>query len=234
MNNMTRIAQIGAMLFLYSLIFSCKENCQQIVEDCLQYEKIFNKNHDTAYLVKSLNKAPIKAEACIDAYFTRGDIFFSINYLNWAKSDYYSALMLEPNNVYGLFRIGLLFQETEKFDSSIYYFQKAINRKTKGSFIVDEPNNKGILSNNDGKYDIQSTEIIFQQGISYYYNRNLKEAMINFNHCISHNYMLEDAYKYRGAIYAETNEIKKACYDFSQSKLLGNDDVDDLINKYCK
>lgn len=225
-------------VFLGSFIgFSCQ---QQSGDACYDFNKKYSKilnnevqKKDTAILLTTLDEIILNSHACIDAHLTRGDIYLSLKKIINAKKDYCSVLSINKDNVYALYKLGILFQLDDIYDSSEVYFKKAINIKANGNFVVDFPKTNNKLINDKSKYDVEYDELVFSLGMSYYYARNLKGALYCFDGCIRNRYMLSDAYFYRGAIYTEIGKIERACDDFWRAKILGNSDVIDYIKKYC-
>jgi hypothetical protein len=76
--------------------------------------------------------------------------------------------------------------------------------------------------------------LLYREGISFYYKKELQPAYDNFNFCIKNNYRLKESYLYRGSLFLETNQKEKACQDFFESKRLGNTEADKYIEQYCR
>ncbi len=93
---------------------------------------------------------------------------------------------------------------------------------------------KEELASNENKYDIESTELVYRQAVSYYYAKKLSAAFNGFEFCIQNKYRLDNSYLYRGAIYLTNKNDAKGCQDLFESKKLGNRDADDFIKKYCE
>lgn len=223
--------------FIHLALGSCgqkdKGNCQEFNE---QYAKIYSKSNgkpDTLTLMKALNEIIVNDRKCVDAYLTRGDIYFSIDQSSNAKNDFQQVLRLDTANVYALYQMGLLYQYEGLHDSSIYVLNKAIKIKTHGNMLIDYPQVTNELSTSDNKYDVESTEIIYRQGVNFYYKRNLELSKSYFNYCINSKYLLDKVYLYTGAISIELNDKKKACEYFLKAKDFGNIDALNYIEKYC-
>ena len=184
-------------------------------------------------LIKVLNEIILDDPKCIDAYLTKGDVYFSIVQISNAKNDFQKVLKMDTGNIYALYQMGLLYQYEDLHDSSIYVLNRAIKIKTHGNMLVDYPQVTNELSKSSNKYDIESDEIIYRQGVNFYYKRNLELSKNYFDYCINNKYLLEKAYLYRGAISVELNDIKKACEDFLKAKDYGNVDAQNYIGKYC-
>ena len=175
-------------LVLISILFtllSCQANNHQDV--CSQFRhnystaiKQMNNKMDTSKLIIILNKMATSNRLCKDIYLTRGDILLaSDGSIDLAKQDYQKCLILDSNNIYSLYKLGILYQLVDKYDSSIHYFQKALNKKSyKNTVITYHPNSN--LNDDISKYDIDYNNIIFGLGESQYYKGELRSAFINF------------------------------------------------------
>lgn len=114
---------------------------------------------DTAVLIRLLSDIIVKDSKCIDAYLTRGDLYFSSNKNTKAKGDYRRVAFLDTVNIYALYKLGLVFQDKDFYDSSIYFLQLAIKKKARGDFIVDYNQVNKELSTNESKYDVEAAEL---------------------------------------------------------------------------
>jgi tetratricopeptide (TPR) repeat protein len=224
------------VVFIFMTLTSCtqlkNERCYQFNK---KYPQVLEKSegkHDTSTLIQVLGDI-IKSDSCVDAYLTRGDLYYRINDLNKAKSDYKNALLLDTGNVYALYKLGLVFQDENIYDSSIYFFERGVNKKTHKGFLIDHGQGRGVLSADDAKYDVRSVELLYEQGLSHYYAKNLKSALNNFNFCIQNNFRIGECFLYRGAIFLEGGKKDQACKDFNEAKRFGDSDADSYINKYC-
>jgi tetratricopeptide (TPR) repeat protein len=190
------------------------------------------KNSDTSHLIEVLNNVISKDSLCVNALLTRGDIFFDIDSLNLAKQDYFKVLSLDSINVYSMYQLGQLFNVEEKYDSAIVFFQEAIDLKSNGNFILDRTNEK---IDPQAKYDIAANELMFSQGLSFYYKRRLNDALNDFTYCIVQKYKLDKSYLYRAAILIELKSDQgNACSDLYEAKKNGSKEADMYITKYCK
>jgi tetratricopeptide (TPR) repeat protein len=228
------------LLFLIGLLaftYSCRNREGKCDEFYAKYQAVvakMNGNKDTLTLIRTLDKIVLDNPKCVDALLTRGDLLFSIDSSFKAISNYKRALSVDTGNVYAAYRLGMAYELEEMYDSAIFFFQKAINRKSIGNGMMDYPDKLQGLSDDRSKYDIESTELMYRQGLCFYYKKDLQNAYDNFNFCILHYYMLEESYLYRGSLYFQTNQTKKGCNDFLEAKKLGNVQADAYLDKYCK
>lgn len=225
-------------LTLVSFSFSyCNQHenrtCEKIVE---KYSKIVESKdlQDTLGLMEILNTAIIKDTFCFNAYLMRAELKLKSGFKEQAIEDFLKASFLDTNNIYVLYKVGVLYQENEKDDLALFYLKKAIQKKTIGNAIIDRPINKNGVNSEINKYDIDATELLYREGVSFYYKKELQSAYDNFNFCIKNNYQLKESYLYRGSLFLETNQKGKACQDFFEAKRLGNNEADKFIEQYCR
>lgn len=191
-------------------------------------------NNDTVAMINRLDNILKRDPGCIDAILTKGDLYLALDSLGKAAEIFTGVSFSDTGNVYALYRLGIAYQLDEKNDAAVFAFQKAIKLKSHGGRAITDymqaANNITELS----KYDVNSAELMYRQGISYYYLRNLQAAYDNFNFCLSNNYLLDKVYLYRGSIYYETNQKKEACNDFSSAQRYGNPEANEYLNRYCQ
>ena len=225
------------MTFVFFLMTGCSQetnnNCSAFKKKYPDALRAVSGKADTTFLIRTLTDIITNDSFCIDPYLTRGDLFWYLDSTEQAKADYLKAISLSRNNVYAQYRMGLVYYYDDKFDSAIYYFQQAIDNKTHNGAVVDYPGYRERIGSDENKYDIPYVEIIYKQGISYYYKGAFKEARQNFSFCIERYYMLSDSYLYRGAILLEINDKKSACQDFENAKKNGNKLANEYLEKYC-
>jgi tetratricopeptide (TPR) repeat protein len=208
--------------------------CREFTENYpIAYEQ-FQHDNDTVKLLSLLNRIIINDGSCIDALLTRGDLLTTMGSDFQATKDYLSILSRNPQNTYALYRLGIIYQLRNSFDSSVKYFQKSIESKSIDSAVIDYKGGNKKLETTKSKYDLEYAEIVYQLAITYYYQRDLPSALEAFSYCIEKNYIMDKAYLYRAAIKIEMKKIEDACKDLSVAKKLGNVDSDELINQYCK
>jgi tetratricopeptide (TPR) repeat protein len=188
---------------------------------------------DTTLLLNVLGKILSKYPQCVDAYLIRGDLFFTNGNSKRAHFDYNTAILYDRNNVYAYYKLGLLCQEGESYDSSIYFLQTAINLKTDNGWIVDFHHLKKDVQTRSNEYDVTAVSLFYSHGISSYYRRSLTVAFKDFDFCIRSSYRVEKCYLFRGAIYEESNKHDSACNDFTMAKLYGNKEADGYLKRYC-
>lgn len=228
------VIYISLFFFIIGCANEGKDTCHEFNYRYSRLTADMGDQPDTLILLQALNGIIEKDPLCVDAYLIRGDINISLKKQLLAEYDYEKVLKIDSGNVYALYKMGLLLQYKELYDSSISFFNKAISVKTHGNFIIDYPKVSTELGTGKNKYDIIAVELLYRLGVSYYYRRNLQLALGCFNSCIDNKYVPELAYLYRGAIYIELNKPEKACDDFLQAKYYGNKDAVSYLAQYCK
>lgn len=231
------IALYPCFVLSFVLILGCSQDHQN---SCYEFNHKYSKlverqknQPDSLMLLESLKSIIEKNPTCLDAYLTRGDLNLLLdNYLQ-AKADFYKALRLDSLNVYALYKLGLIFQDEELYDSSQIVLNKAISTKTRGNFVIDYPNVGAEISTDKNKYDVLAMELLYRLGVSFYYQKNLSLALRYFNSCIENMYLPGKTYLFRGAVYFELNKVQEACEDFLQAKKYGNDEAVSYLKKYC-
>lgn len=210
-----------------------KERCQEFNDKYPKIIAISEDKPDTVVLINALNEIILDDVKCVDAYLTRADIYLSLDDVFSAKKDFREVLRIDTGNIYALYKLGELYQYEELFDSSIFYLNRAIEKKTHGRMVVDYHRIDERLNTSVNKYDVEIIYIYYSSGVSNYYKRNFELSKKYFDYCISHDYLLPQVFLYRGAIFIELNDKKKACEDFLNAKTYGNLRAQEYINKYC-
>jgi tetratricopeptide (TPR) repeat protein len=208
--------------------FNCKnltENYWETIEDY--------KPEKAREFILLLDKVIKESPRCKNAYALRGEILFSLQRYKEAKRDFLSLLKIDSNNVYAYFETGLIYELQTSFDSAIFFYEKAIQKKTQGTFIVDNNNEIERLYGKRG-FDVKYLSIKLRKGIANYFRGNLKAAINDLNYCIKKEYLLNQAYFYRGLIYISANQKEKACRDFKEAQANGNTEAHETFNKYCE
>jgi tetratricopeptide (TPR) repeat protein len=222
---------LSNFIFLILLFFSCRGNNGTACDEFYFLSKEKGRL-DTLEYLKMVSDFLKRESHCIDAFLTRADLLNNLDKPNEAKIDYLTVLKIDSINVYTFYKLGILLYQSQKYDSSIEMFQQAIDIKTKGDYFFDYTDSK---VSNMGRYDISAKEIIFQQGLVYYYQRSLSKALNNFNYCIYNNYNLADAFLYRAAISIESNgKINlNYCKDLEFAKLHGSIEATQYLKTHC-
>lgn len=224
---------IATIVLVSSLFFCCTNNsCELVREKVKRIWHDLETTNDTAKAVSMLNDIVSEKSKCVDALIARGDLMYLSEEYNVALSDYKRALLIDKKNVYPLYQLGIVYQELEKYDLSVMYFDSAASLKKIDSNLY--MNLKGIAKAESEKGDVDISEIYYRQGISLYYLHKREKAKWCFDFCILNNYEVGHAYWYRGAINAELNRVKEACADFEMAKFNGSGEVESYIDKYCR
>jgi len=147
----------------------------------------------------------------VKSLYNRGRAYEELGQFDQAMKDFKFVLKEDPNNVNALMSIGKdAFYRKSDFESSIYYFEKALKR------------------------DADNAVALTFKGKSHQRLGNLKEAMEDYNAAISVDKDYGDTYLSRGALRIFLKQRAKACADFRVAKGLGVKEADRVIAKYCK
>lgn len=227
------------LFLMASVLVSCAQNnsgdkCQNFNNEYPGFLKIMSARDDTMAMIKKLDEILLKDSYCIDAALTQGDLYLSLDSLNKAAKIFSRISLLDTSNVYALYRLGITYQLAGMNDVAVIAFQKAINLKSHASSAITDYMPAANGNTDLSKYDVTGVELMYRQGVSSYYQRNLQAAFDNFNFCISNNYLLETVYLYRGSVYYESNQKEEACQDFLEAKKRGNSEADEYLSKYCR
>ena len=80
----------------------------------------------------------------------------------------------------------------------------------------------------------EDVDFLVEKGSVHLRVNQLDEAIATFNKVISMNNQYAAAYRLLGYCQALQNNTKEACVNFAKAKELGDEVVDQLIEKYCK
>jgi hypothetical protein len=233
------------MKYIYIILFivtiqglSCKHDDKRICSNAiLRINKEAQKaksRTDSLSLLKELEETIKEQSNCIGLYYVKGKLLMSLNYLEESKAVYYKTLIFDTTSVFPFYQLGLIYQNENSYDSSIYFLSKALRKKTFGNAMIDFNKIEGLdESNSVGRYDVSSQEIIYELAISHYYRHSLLAAFKFFSDCIDKGYMRGNSYLYRGSVYLELGKKDKACSDFNSAKQERMVYAEAYLNKYC-
>jgi tetratricopeptide (TPR) repeat protein len=221
------------IIVIVSVLNSCKEvqnsNCGESLiqlEDRLRNKKTAADSLKTAHEYSSKRRN----SACLDVQLKLGDLFYILAHDSIALEHFHSVLKLQPQNQAAMLKISYVHFDTDKLDSSIFYLENIMKMKRREGFIVDKEEE---LSKYVKDYEVNSGEVAYSLGLSYYFKRDLDKALKNFSYCIQIKYKLPESYGYRGCIYLESNLESDACENLKISSSLGDERSTKLLQKYC-
>ncbi|MEO6611664.1 MAG: hypothetical protein ABIT05_10205 [Chitinophagaceae bacterium] len=209
-----------------SRIFSCKRVPEQyfnLLKDTGNSEALHN-------TIGDLNRIIAESSGCSTAYMLLGDIYLSSNEYNLAENNFRYSLKIKGDNIYSIFRMGILFLNRGINDSAVRYFDLAERMKNKNGFVIDDTHEfedvTGIPS-----FDIEYSKIIFNRAIANYRAGNYLNSMYDLNYCIKHNILANETYFYRGLVHLKIDDFERACSDFNSAKLYGNDKASKFLKE---
>lgn len=218
------------LLLLQSCVFEAYNECDDFQK---KYPIIIEQNKtDTQFLVKTLTKM-LELNNCIDARLTRGDLLSLIGGYEDAKTDFSKVIQSDSLNTYALFKIGVLYQFQDQYDSSILFFNKAIGTKVNNGAVIDFSKLPDNIQTSKDKYDIEYHLILYRLSLSFYYQGLYELALKSLNECIRVSYLLDKVYALRGLVFVELNKKDKACVDFKSAVSLGNIKARDYLTEFC-
>jgi tetratricopeptide (TPR) repeat protein len=226
--------QIG---FFSCFLVNCNQSkgpssCEQVSKE---YYKLLNeaRSQQTGReVIDNLNQFINENPRCINSYLLIGDIYYYLNHYDLSKNKFLKAIDIDSNNIYALFKIGLLYQLEKKYDSAVVYFTSAAQKKTVNGFVINKSKELEVVTETPN-YDVNYVEIIFNSAKSNYYANNLINSLHEFNYCIRKNSYLKDAFLFRGLIYFRAKDFEKACSDIHLAKTYGNLEASQYLEKYC-
>lgn len=230
---------IYLFLFIATLhALSCKESdkdsCSNEVSRVNEKAQKAKSRIDSLSLLKELEKTISEQPDCIELHFFQGNVLMALNNLSESKKAFSRTFIFDTVSVLPLYKLGLIFQAENNYDSSIYFLSKALYKKSYGKAIIDFNKLEGVEEgHNIGRYDVPGIEIIYHLAISHYYKHSLLAALKYFNACIDKGYMIGNSYLYRGSINLELNKKDEACTDFNSAKQEGMSEAEVYLNKYC-
>jgi tetratricopeptide (TPR) repeat protein len=150
-----------------------------------------------------------------DLYYDRSNLYFE-NIKNFEKAieDLVVFLKYEPNNIDALNQIGLIYEEMNKIEDAIYYYQKGINSKELNS------NSKAYCFANLGR--LNSNIGNFKDAL-YFYDKAIEISDTTFK---------AEFYSERGLLYEEDlKDFDKALVDYSLAIAFNPRDYENWYNR---
>lgn len=228
-----------AYIICCSSLFACNKSktyplsCSQVAN---KYQSYLEKAKDTAYkigLLQSLRDISVDIPTCEQAYILSFDIHLLVKDYEEAKKSLFKAISINSQNVYSLFNLGKIYSLEKNYDSAIYFFRNAGTLKSQNGVIVEKTNELYEISDQPN-FNIEYTEILFNNALASYHANYLLDANNEFEYCIRNKKKLKEAYFYLGLIYLEIQRYEKVCSNMQLAKENGNPAADMYISKYCK
>ncbi len=208
-------------------------SCQEVLTNYYRYLNELNSESKINEIISQMNRVIKKDPSCVYPYLVLGDIYFSLKQYQTSKFFFLKAYKINPENIYAMFKVGIILQNEKKFDSALIFFSTAAQEKTVGGFAINKT--KGLESiTNVPNFDVDYTEIIFNSAKSDFNANHLTNAMHELNYCIRMNYNLGESSFLRGLIYLKVNDTVNACQDMSLASENGYTEAGNYVLKYCK
>jgi protein O-mannosyl-transferase len=178
------------------------------------------------------------------AYIKKGIIKEIINDRNGAIENFSLAIKTDPGSTDGYKNRGLLYLKQGKYSDALTDFNKALEIKPdlaevwflKAELYVQINNPQEAIGNyakatelNPGYYDAWVEKAMAENTIKDY-----PAAIRDFSSAIAINPQSADAYRNRGTMKFYLKDMKGACLDWKKAAELGNRDVVQLLQLYCK
>jgi tetratricopeptide (TPR) repeat protein len=182
--------------------------------------------------------------SCAIAYFAKGSYFTKTEEHDKAIENYDMALRLLPDYAVAYLNKGISLYMMNDKPGSILQYDKAIKYDrnlpqahfVRGVAYNDLGNTENAL--NDFNLAIKllpSYEACyFERGLLHFKLGRIDLALSDFSQVIRINANNDKAYLIRGKIYSKVNNQKSACSDWQNSAILGNNEAQQLFEKYCR
>tara|TARA_R110001583_G_scaffold19334_1_gene75679 strand:+ start:98 stop:817 length:720 start_codon:yes stop_codon:yes gene_type:complete len=151
------------------------------------------------------------------------------------KSLLNDANKLEVDNEYRLLSKAMIYQNTEKYDSALIFYNKAIALRENRPKIDNE--NKIVLTYNEQTNNYENQDH-FATGMIYYYTAvvchelgKLDSAIINYKKNISVNPKFGDAYYQLALVYFDKDQYKSAQEELTKAVKINPQDKLYLLNR---
>jgi tetratricopeptide (TPR) repeat protein len=178
-----------------------------------------------------LDKAIALNPKNIHALLSRGANYSMLGDYVSAIRNYSMVIEIDSTNTLAHFNRGLNKQRLGNYHNAIENFNRAIRTKGSENMWMEWSNNFLI---NSGEFDVPMEEIRLERGFARYNSDSLRVAMEDFFFSISRNHELSLNHYMIGMIYLRYDMIEEACKALNQSKIYGNTDAQELIDKYCR
>lgn len=179
-----------------------------------------------------------------DAYYNRGVTYGEIELFNKAIADYTNAIEINPDFAEAYYNRGVVYGKEGFTDKAIEDYTKAIKISpdynelyyNRGNMYVKQ----GFLLKaiQDFSIAIEINPIdaaaYYNRGLAYLEKDYSELAFEDFTKTIEINPNHANAFYIRGVILYNSEKKVGACRDWVQALKLGNSEVQELIDKYCK
>ncbi|WP_415376802.1 tetratricopeptide repeat protein [Patiriisocius sp. Uisw_017] len=185
-----------------------------------------------AEAIQLLDKAIEKDPSNIYALINRGVDKSILEDYEGSIKDYTKSLELDSHNALAFLNRGKNKKRLEDYQGAIEDFEKAI--KTKGGEMLYMDKVENSFVDTGFEFDVAMEEIRFERGIARYNIDSLNLAFEDFNFCLEKNFERSASLYWRGIIYISYGMNKEGCTDLNEAQKLGDQDAQEMIDKYCK
>ena len=151
------------------------------------------------------------------AYLLKGISWKMLNDKRAAIDAYRKALKVNPKSPLANFSIGIDFWVNGSLDSSLVYYENALNGKLKPSINMYFDLTKNKFTRMEDWLVPSTYEIRHFRGLASYDMGLDANALIDFEYSLDGKYDIGESCYYLGKIYLERGRMDKACYYFTQA-----------------
>jgi tetratricopeptide (TPR) repeat protein len=229
------------LIILDTALISC-DNKNKKSWSCEVVSKNFNLHYtsikDSLYslnLLGSINENKEKLKNCVASQILVSKAYSFLGNKIEAKVNLLSVLNRSPRNVLARFNLARIHLLEGMYDSAIINFKVAAKLKSRNGVIVEITDDARKISESleYPNFDVEYTEIIYNNAIASFNGRYWLDANYEFQYCISNNKNLKESYFYLGLIQLELLNKDLACKYFEQSSKKGNSSGDSVLKLHC-
>ncbi len=150
-----------------------------------------------------------------DSYFGKAVSHYYLNEMDSANASILEALKRDQSQANFHYYAGAISYEKGKFSDALKSYKKAIDLNAQSEIKIDAENAK------------------FQMGVCFMKIESHYEAIRLFSELVNEDFLNYKARLNRGISYANVREYSKACDDFSEAAIQGNDRAIEFLERYC-
>ena len=185
-----------------------------------------------AEAIPFLDKAIEKDPNNIYALINRGVDKSILEDYKGSIEDYTKIIELDSDNTLAFLNSGKNKKKLEDYQGAIEDFEKAIKTKGGEMLYMDKVENSFIETGFE--FDVAMEEIRFERGLARYNIDRLKLAFDDFNFCLEKQFEKPASFYWRGIIHVAYGMNTEGCYDLNEARKLGDQNAQEMIDKYCK
>lgn len=143
------------------------------------------------------------------SYLLRGQIYFGLNKYDLSRRDLSVVEKEDPKNTVCLFYTAMDYLATQKYDTSIVYFNKAFDSKVVGGVYVETDTRTEVGKNFTNNIPIGM--VYYNRGIAYYNKYLYSNSISDFTSAIDEHFAVGASYLYLGMIKQELGDQTACC-----------------------